>query len=484
MAAGEAVQQSLGTIDPSSLIGRADTSIVEPRATAMLADAFRQGAVTADDIIARVGELGKTKRKAELTMAQESISPEAVAARAQGLGAATAQGALQQAQAQAALPNVDPAAALQAEQIEQQKVLIQYPAVAYFQKLAPAAGIEPPTLSDGTPDYAQMEKIGAELALHQARRTEAQQQLDNITTQESADGSVLFARTKQGEFVEPKKLQQLRSQATRPFERMGTGAVQVAPAAAVVEPLAPVNMDAARAAAAESGMPVEQAALLTEADVVPRGQVAPALVTPSPSGPAAVGTPVAGGISLGTKPGNIKGPTEAQQRAQLALARFSQAGDMQAALKEAGYDPTSIGSWMSGMLPQILKTGDRKHYEAAVDAWSQGLLRLESGAAISTQEKSWYSRSFFPQVRDPENVVLAKEAMRHDLERMVAEIAQAGGVVSAESAEQAKAIYARAGTLGNAGGGSAPAGGAAPVITLPSGRKVTRDSNGQYKYVE
>lgn len=275
----ESAGNSLGRIDPSSLIGRPDASIVEPRAVAALTDAFRQGVVTADDVVSRLGELGKTKRKVELMQAQEAISPEQQALRAQQVAAGTEQAALAEAQA------------------ERGRVLQQYPAVAYFDKLAPAAGIQEPKLPDGTPDYPQMEKIGAELALHQAQKAEAAAQLENIVTQESADGSTLFARTKQGEFVDPRTVQALRAKATKPFERVSAGAMMVEPrAAAAPQPAAPV--------------------------VEPRAPVAPAAapVVTQPSGVPAPGAPTTAGISLGPPAAAPAKPVDSVAQAQQLAA--------------------------------------------------------------------------------------------------------------------------------------------------------------------
>lgn len=264
----ESAGNSLGRIDPSSLIGKADTSIVEPRAVAALTDAFRQGVVTADDVVMRLGELGKTKKKAELMQAQEAISPEAQALRAAQVGAGTEQAGLAQAQA------------------ERGRVLQQYPAVAYFDKLAPAAGISEPKLADGTPDYPQMEKIGAELALHQAQKAEASAQLENIVTQESADGSTLFARTKQGEFVDPKQVQALRAKATKNFERMAAGSMMVEPRAATP----PIGMN---------GMPLPAAPVVEPRAATPAPTAPPVIEVAAPTGIPAPGAPTASGISLG-----------------------------------------------------------------------------------------------------------------------------------------------------------------------------------------
>jgi hypothetical protein len=195
----------------------------------------------------------------------------------------------------------------------------------------------------------------------------------------------------------------------------------------------------------------------------------------------------------------VKAPTEAQQRAELALARFSSSNDVFNYLQQRGYDPTTVTSWVNSFLPEILKSGDRKTYDAAVDAWSQGLLRLESGAAISKQEKTWYDKAFFPQVNDPPTVVENKSRMRRDIERMVGEIAQAGGIDSPESkaqvariADEAKKVYSEAG----AAAGVPPKGAAtrfrpqtgganvAPVTTLSGGTNLTYVPGVGFKYVK
>lgn len=286
MPAGAATPQRLGTIDPSSLIGRPE-NIVEPRNVALLSDAFRQGFITADDVISRVGELGKTKEKAELMQAQEAISPEQQALRAQQVAAGTEVAALAEAQA------------------ERSQVLQQYPAVAYFDKLAAAAGIQEPKLADGSPDYPQMEKIGAELALHQAQKVEAAAQLENITTQESADGSTLFARTKQGEFVDPRTVQSLRARATKTFERQAPGSAMVSPRTS-----ADTMMN--------GPAPTAAAQPLVEPRAMPAPAAAP--VIPAPSGIPAPGMQTSAGISLGAPATAPAKPIDSVAQAQTLAA--------------------------------------------------------------------------------------------------------------------------------------------------------------------
>lgn len=69
-----------GLLSAANLVAPA-SPVVTPSAVAALADAFRGGQVSADDIISRYGDLAKTKEKAEIQGLHEFISPEAIQAR-------------------------------------------------------------------------------------------------------------------------------------------------------------------------------------------------------------------------------------------------------------------------------------------------------------------------------------------------------------------------------------------------------------------
>jgi hypothetical protein len=264
---------TIGPIDVSQLIGRADPDIVSPRATAALGDAFRTGFITADDVLNRVGEMGQAKEKAQIDVAnaqsmaaQEQTSPEARAARAAQLG------------------NVVPGAELQGQQIERQKILLQYPAIAYFEKFAPEAGIQAPTLPDGSPDYKEMERIGAEMAVWQSQKSDALKELSNIERTTSNNGEVLFAVTKQGQPVDQNKVRSLESRATASFRRQAPGSIEVAPR--------------------DAPMPKS----VIDVEVAPVSGVPP------------VGSPVPGGISLGPPKQAPTNPEDAAKRQAQVVA--------------------------------------------------------------------------------------------------------------------------------------------------------------------
>lgn len=480
--------------------------VVTPSAVSALSDAFRKGIVTSEDIISRYGELGKKKEKAELMSLDEAMSPESVAARG-------AQTKLAGATAEAQLPLVEPQAQASRDKLEMQAAELRHgPAIKYFQAYGPEAGVTAvPMTEEGRTDYNEMARIGAQLYAWKTEKELAKERLEPATWKEGLQNGqkVLLKFNKRGELITPELEQNLNKKVLQPFAGLQPGGAQTAAPAPVSAPQPvvaprsqPVTMPdrvaktgyEARAQLLNAGLidndfanKISDEEALRQAGLAfSQPQVQPQSAASAPG--VSVGQPVPGvGISLGATTEGVKAPTEAQQRAQLALSRFAQSNDMFQALRDAGYDPTSTVSWINGMLPEVLKSGDRKAYDSAVNAWSQGLLRLESGAAISRQEKTWYDKAFFPQVADPPAVVASKDAMRHDIERMVAEIAQAGGVVSPESAATAKTIFSQAdqfakGAVAPSAAAKAPQAG--PVVTLSSGKKVQKDANGQYQLVQ
>jgi hypothetical protein len=229
-------QQTIGQIDPSSLIGKPRV-IVEPRAVDAMVQGLRSGFITADEIMSRTGELGKTKEKAELMSLQESMSPEAQAARA-------AQTKLAGAQAGAALPLVEPAGALQLSVLEEQQAIQQYgPGIEYFKA-----------------------EIGLQLFQWKQRQTQARERMMPAHWEKSPDGSQVFKFNKGGEMITPELEQQLAREAIGTFAGIQPGAAATpAPAA---QPAAPAALtDQQRAQLVErGGMSPVQATNATSAD--------------------------------------------------------------------------------------------------------------------------------------------------------------------------------------------------------------------------
>lgn len=79
----------------------ADPSVVGPAAVENLVNSVRNGSITMNDILDRVGTLGQASRKAHIQQLGEYVSPNAIENRRQQLLTGTAQGQLAQQQAQA-----------------------------------------------------------------------------------------------------------------------------------------------------------------------------------------------------------------------------------------------------------------------------------------------------------------------------------------------------------------------------------------------
>lgn len=499
-----APQQSVN-VNPSSLVGLA-SPVVEPRATQALIEAYRNGILTADDITQRIGELGQKKQKAEIMGLDESMSPEAQAARA---GARD----LQVAQNAANLPNVGPAGQLAGQQIEAQQAAIKYPATAYFDKFAPALGIPTPMTPDGKVDYPKKEAIGAKLAVWNSERAEAHDKLQNITTKDSADGTVLFAVTKQGESVSPEEVSRLRAKATKTFQMsdMAPGVVvQPAAPAPVVQPTVQTNspdMNARRAAMANqfggdavTGM--SDADLLRLEGANKAASAAPVVeVAPRGAGVkpdiAPVGTTIPGvGVSLGSK--NDKAhvpPMTGEQQKGLAQAALTEAQ-----LKNLSSSFSTLSTsepWLTGPVMGRLSAfthpenwnkaaGDFERAKTAILANLAKGIYHETGV-LSDKDIERYGRTLpsskdTPEVAQSKLVGLQKDifsSIATNIETMRAQGQEITPLLSGmeQSAKQALQGLQSPGTAAS----SAPAGG---VLTLPTGRKIQRDANGNYFQVQ
>lgn len=509
----ESTSNQLGRIDPSSLIGKAE-AVVEPRATAALTDAFRQGVVTADDVISRIGELSKSREKADIMAAKEQVSPEAQALRAQQTAAGTAQAGLAEADAL------------------RKQVIQQYPAVAYFDALAPIAGIQQPTLPDGTPDYKKMEQIGAELAVHEAKKKQAAAELENITTQESADGSVLFARTKQGEFVDPSTVKRLRADATRPFmSGQPAGTVEVAPtAAAPVVPVEPrgEDMETVRARLASKygadsiqHMPESDVLRLAKSEGLPVIEPRAAAVSapqmqPVPTattGVPQVGAPAGGGISLGPPAAKPVTPEDPEIRAQKLLVAKSimpvidNAID---ALSRGAIGPREgSGAYqLANKIGAFFGVREDQYNDQQILQMSISNKILEGAQVLKgnlSDKDILFLKATVPQLNSSEAVWTEylnrwKATAQHNIDILEGRapkptgniLAPQGWEPSAQDLAKIQAIDNSAGftpeQLGNAAAAArAPATRTAnknPIVTLSSGKRVQRDAAGNFQVVQ
>lgn len=464
-----------GGIAQVDLVGPNRGPVVTPQATQQLSEAFRSGFITADDIVQRMSERTRAKQQLELVTAQQGIAeatdPALIEARRnQQLAAGAAAGSaltlnplveqaktaelkaaifdaqakpggfdlMQNALSKAGFPvSVDPNVGL--TETNKNEIITRFSALQnYTTKRTEAEERVKATetkffpteqkLPSGATTKGQLQKL-----FHQGQE---------ITTDQFKNWATEAEALKRTPFSQWYALQ-----ATKPGQ-----VVAPAPAAPVIT-ISPVEAAQQRAQLVNAGVP--NAASLPDQQVAALIQPITPVTAPPPIIQPAAPTPQIGqtapGIGIVTSveaaptPVALR-PTEGQQRALLAVPRFQEANAALNDLQARGYDPASWGSWVASYMPQIIKTGDRKEFETAMSVWSQGLLRLESGAAITPKEQGWYERAFFPVVNDPPAVLRQKEALRHSVEAMVAELGSAGPIGD-ELKQRAQGVFRAAETF-------------------------------------
>jgi len=154
----------------------------------------------------------------------------------------------------------------------------------------------------------------------------------------------------------------------------------------------------------------------------------------------------------GLKPKDKKPPTESQQRAALYGKRVLEAEQALQQLEKAGFDPSTINPLTSplqapanlfhsikipyladeGIVPNVLKTGNRQSLEQAEDNFINATLRRESGAVISDAERANARRQYFPQFGDSDKVKEQKKRNRETVIKALLQEAAGEQVVSDE----------------------------------------------------
>jgi len=116
-----------------------------------------------------------------------------------------------------------------------------------------------------------------------------------------------------------------------------------------------------------------------------------------------------------------KSLTDSQAKMFNFVQRAEEANRIFAGLSDQ-YNPGAAHRYVtsSQLFPNFLQSADEQAYRSGMSIWSQGLLRLESGAAIAYKEQKWYERAFFPVPGDTQNTMIQKARARHMLETSMA----------------------------------------------------------------
>lgn len=424
-----------------------------------IGDAVRKGFITAEEIVERVGTRAQARNAAELAQSQAAVP--------------VAQAAAMQAQ-EAMSPQAQ-AMRHQKMQMEQENDLMKQKANLWdyqmnTQMLKPALqmilseNLQPPVPDKNgayTPEQiAEIHKMANEVAEYQkavmpAREIKAKHLIPRQLSKKVvySDGSseeeiTDVFDTPLGQITNEQHGKALdfagmglatwlagNRPTAKSFVFGQPGQVQTGAAApAVVQPAAPFvgrpsdnPVNKARAQLVEAG--VTDAWGMSDEDVKKRMTVsaAPAVVEPA----LPPGTRVSSIIYPPEKKASEKAATDAQIKSATGMAKMLSANEVFENLKAANYDPSSVTNyiqdWFVGPL-KFFQTDEKQSWDAAESAWMTGLLRLESGAAISEGEKSWYKKAFFPEKGNSPQVKAQKESARRDIEAIVAEVARTGNL--------------------------------------------------------
>jgi hypothetical protein len=292
-----APQQSLGRIDPSSIVSKAE-NVVNPSAVAALADAFRNGFITADDVVSRVGEHAKAKKKVELQLLNESASPEAQAMRQAQMQAATGKAGLEAAQTGAQIPQVPQQTQISQTALDETQARQKYgTGIDDFRNLAPLVPgyTAPPTKPDGSLDFDIMGTEGNYLKAIYNQKLMAQDRLKATEHMETSGPGGVKGRTDYNAFKEDvspgsEAFSRYSRAAQAPlhfgnWSPPGTAQVSSAPSVAPA-PVAPPNRPTATLYGADAQAAADYAQQQASGSMVsPKAPVvsAPPVVTPAPA---------------------------------------------------------------------------------------------------------------------------------------------------------------------------------------------------------
>ena len=109
--------------------------------------------------------------------------------------------------------------------------------------------------------------------------------------------------------------------------------------------------------------------------------------------------------------------TPAQEKTAGFVQRVQAAEEGLMGVTSGGYNPA--GPSMPKIVPDFLRPENEKMYKNHRDEWIRSVLRRESGAAISDEERGEFAK-FFPKVGDSQAIIEQKRRQRHTVLESIA----------------------------------------------------------------
>lgn len=435
----------------------------------VVGDAMRKGFITAEEVVDRIGQRAQAKNAADIAQSQAAVP----VAQAQAMAAQEAMSPQAQAMRSQQMQNT-------AMMDDLKMRALKYDVISKPNQLEPklallvGKGIQPPAFGPEGPstddintinklvgdvmEYDQSVGVAKEIA-----QKHFQPQLEE-TEHFSADGSskkvvspvynTPLGKLDENQFknavkhsqqsfaswlVGPKQSAQ---QAIFGAPGQFSGASTPASAEALPAPISEEQTNRNRAALVErGGMLIEDVQKLTPEQINSLVQPAVQKLTAPLSELVIEPTlPPGGRVSMIKEAPNRmlhqRPPTEKEVSAATAYPRMEIGEVAINNLAKRGYDfasPSNIAleqlSVLATKVPVIggfLRTPIPDDVKEAVNVksgWAQGLLRLESGAAISRHEESWYASVLFPQPGDAPQTVQQKTLLRKEIMGVIFKIA-------------------------------------------------------------
>ena len=478
---------------------------VEQNAVAALSDAFRQGVITSEDIIERYGTRAKTREKAEIQGLDEFLSPQAIEARK-----AQAQLMGEKTKSEIALLPIEEQT--RRAQLEATRIAAEQGDSAAVRKFAIEHGFGPflsqvPTGGSYTAENAAQDRqayqdaVRYEQAIKGAdgilkdidplpNKREFTDEQGAMTSETNYDEPILVSKTGAGGYKQEQAQKAGVLRRMSPQEWIASGRPTAGEFVLGVKPTEkPAGQQSPTLQPVSEVVTPRKTTEVEERKADGSVKITRTVVEPTthPNAPTSI-EDLKPGQSFKAAPASNKAPTDVQGRAQLGLPRFDEASSLMDELKASGYNPAGNWESASSFLPGPLKPEDRQKFELAKSAFAQGVLRLESGAAISVSENKNYGEVFFPKWGDSPAVMQAKEQLRSEVASMAAGIAAGGAQAIPEVKARADAIKARANAVAPAGPAtSTQAGrpGIEPEVrhTLSSGQGQVIKRGGRYTVV-
>lgn len=469
---------------------------VQENAVARVSQAFRDGQVSANDIIERYSALAKTRDKAQIQGLEEFISPQAIQARQQ-------HAALMSDKDKSEISLLPVAEQAKRAELEAVKIKAAQGDTASMREYAIKNGFGPnlsqPTGGNYTAENSTNDSRVYADAVRYAQAIKSAEgivkdikPLPNTKRFTDAAGGysedtdfnnpILSSESGKHTYTQDQSVKATNLARMSPQQWIAAGRPSADEYVLGIKPPEPQSNQPAVSGKVTDLATPRKTVEVEERKADGSTKTTRTVIEPTqhPNAPQSIADLAPGQVYKAPPIGSQKATAE-QDKAKLGVPRFADAAKLMDELKAGGYNPS--GTWASAksFLPGPLKEEERQSFELAQAAFRQAIGRLESGAAISISENKNYDAVFFPKWGDTAKIMQEKESLRDGVAAVAAEIATAGGVISPEAQARADALKERAKKISPASASTQSGG---TVTEVSPGKKLFLGTDGHYHYAK